>query len=389
MSKTSKYMKISFSNSTIKNERNNRKISLISRLNSDKRYKIHIKNKILIREGKKIIKDKIENNSLFKSISYYKELYKKIKKENSTLQSSNNITNKIYKQNINKTFYDLIKIYRNKNYNTTDKYLNNVFKINPLIIKRNENMDTFLGFKTEKDNKYIRFFEKEKNIIKKIPNLLFKDKNKYNVFYSDGKIKRIKFPSKTLNIDKSENKMNPNELKFISLVNLNNMKKMVKKYKNEIKFSKNEKNIINSKSISGCFSFEKNSAPTKMINDNYEKEIEDLMKENDKNTFLEKLSNINILNFSSNELERTIRYYAKTFLKFNEHQIKKVLIPKNTSIDKELLIILNTFMKKNNKIRQKKKHHFLYNFELFNTIKEVDNLTFNLQKKLIENQTGD
>ena len=202
MSKTPKYIKVSFSNSTIKNERNNRKISIISRLNSDKRYKIHIKNKILLREGKKIIKDKIENNSLFKSISYYKERYKKIKKENSTLQSSNNVTNKIYKQNINKTFYDLIKIYRDKNYNTTDKYLNNVFKINPLIIKRNENMDTFLGFKTEKDNKYIRFFEKEKNIIKKIPNLLFKDKNKYNVFYSDGKIKRIKFPSKTLNIDK-------------------------------------------------------------------------------------------------------------------------------------------------------------------------------------------
>ena len=208
MSKTPKYIKVTFSNNTIKNERNNRKISIISRLNSDKRYKIHIKNKILLREGKKIIKDKIENNSLFKSISYYKERYKKIKKENSTLQSSNNITNKIYKQNINKTFYDLIKIYRDKNYNTTDKYLNNVFKINPLIIKRNENMDTFLGFKTEKDNKYIRFFEKEKNIIKKIPNLIFKDKNKYNVFYSDGKIKRIKFPSKTLNIDKSENKMN-------------------------------------------------------------------------------------------------------------------------------------------------------------------------------------
>jgi hypothetical protein len=97
MSKTPKYIKVSFSNSTIKNERNNRKISIISRLNSDKRYKIHIKNKILLREGKKKIKDKIENNSLFKSISYYKERYKKIKKENSTLQSSNNVTNKIYK----------------------------------------------------------------------------------------------------------------------------------------------------------------------------------------------------------------------------------------------------------------------------------------------------
>ena len=66
-----------------------------------------------------------------------------------------------------------------------------------------------------------------------------------------------------------------------------------------------------------------------------------------------------------------------------------MLIPKTTKIDKELLIILNIFMKKNNKIQQKKKHHFLYNLELFNTIKEVDNQTFNLQKKLIENQTGE
>ena len=182
--------------------------------------------------------------------------------------------------------------------------------------------------------------------------------------------------------------MNPNEKKFISLFSLNNMKKMVKKYKNEIKFSKSVKSIMNSKGPNNPF-FEKNSVPTQMINENYEKEIEDLMKEKDKSCFLEKLSNINILYFSRNELEKVLKYYAKTFLRFNENQIKKMLIPKTTKIDKELLIILNIFMKKNNKIQQKKKNHFLYNLELFNTIKEVDNQTFNLQKKLIENQTGE
>ena len=183
--------------------------------------------------------------------------------------------------------------------------------------------------------------------------------------------------------------MNPNEKKFISLFSLNNMKKMVKKFKNEIKFSKSAKSIMKSKGIPNNLFFEKDSIPTQMINENYEKEIEDLMKEKDKSSFLEKLSNINILYFSRNELEKVLKYYAKTFLRFNENQIKKMLIPKTTKIDKELLIILNIFMKKNNKIQQKKKHHFLYNFELFNTIKEVDNQTFNLQKKLIENQTGD
>jgi len=389
MSNSPKYIKISFSNNTIKNERNNRKISIISRLNSDKRYKIHIKNRLLLREGKKLIKDNTENNSILKSISYYKEQYEKTKKENISLQSSNNITNKIYKQDINKTFYNLIKIYRNKNYNTTEKYLNNVFKSSPLIIRRKDDINPFLGFKSEKNNnKYIRFIEKEKNIIKKLPNLLFENKTKLNSILSEGTIKKIKTPFKTLNIFKSEKKINPNEKKFITLFSLINMKKMVKKYKNEIKFSKSVKSIMNSKGPNNPF-FEKNSVPTQMINENYEKEIEDLMKEKDKSCFLEKLSNINILYFSRNELEKMLKYYAKTFLRFNENQIKKMLIPKTTKIDKELLIILNIFMKKNNKIQQKKKHHFLYNFELFNTIKEVDNQTFNLQKKLIENQTGD
>ena len=390
MSNSPKYKKISFSNYTIKNERNNRKISIISRLNSDKRYKIHIKNRLLLREGKKLIKDNIENNSILKSISFYKEQYEKAEKENSNLQSSNNITNKIYKQDINNTFYDLIKIYRDKNYNTTEKYLNNVFKSSPLIIRRKEDINLFLGFKLEKNNnKYIRFIEKERNIIKKLPNLLFENKTKLNSILSDGNIKRIKIPFKTLNIFKPDKKMNPNEKKFISLFSLNNMKKMVKKYKNEIKFSKSVKSIMKSKGINNNLFFEKDSIPTQMINENYEKEIEDLMKEKDKSSFLEKLSNINILYFSRNELEKVLKYYAKTFLRFNENQIKKMLIPKTTKIDKELLIILNIFMKKNNKIQQKKKHHFLYNFELFNTIKEVDNQTFNLQKKLIENQTGE
>ena len=390
MSNSPKYKKISFSNNTIKNERNNRKVSIISRLNSDKRYKIHIKNRLLLREGKKLIKDSTENNSILKSISSYKEQYEKAKKENISLQSSNNITNKIYKQDINKTFYNLIKIYKDKNYNTTEKYLNNVFKSSPLIIRRKEDINSFLGFKSEKNNnKYIKFIEKEKNIIKKLPNLLFENKTKLNSILSEGNIKKIKAPFKTLNIFKSENKMNPNEKKFISLFSLNNMKKMVKKFKNEIKFSKSAKSIMKSKGIPNNLFFEKDSIPTQMINENYEKEIEDLMKEKDKSSFLEKLSNINILYFSRNELEKVLKYYAKTFLRFNENQIKKMLIPKTTKIDKELLIILNIFMKKNNKIQQKKKNHFLYNLELFNTIKEVDNQTFNLQKKLIENQTGD
>ena len=66
-----------------------------------------------------------------------------------------------------------------------------------------------------------------------------------------------------------------------------------------------------------------------------------------------------------------------------------MLIPKNTNIDKELLIILNTFMKRNNMMKQKNKFRYLNNFDFFNSIIEVDNQTFNLQKKLIENQTGD
>lgn len=164
---------------------------------------------------------------------------------------------------------------------------------------------------------------------------------------------------------------------------------MIKKFKNELKVSKSINNIINSNNEENKLYLIKNSIPINMNNNNYKKEIENLLKLKDKSSFLEQLQNINIINFQRNELEKIIEYFAKTFLKFNENQIKKMLIPKNTNIDKELLIILNTFMKRNNMMKQKNKFLYLNNFDFFNSIIEVDNQTFNLQKKLIENQTGD
>ena len=393
MSNSPKYIKISHSTIHIKNNRNK---YVLSRLKTDKKYKYSLKNELILRNTNNKIKEDLKNNSLLKAISYYKEEYNKINKENKTLQSSYNISNIIYKQNTIQTFHDLIKLYKSKRYNITDEYMNkNTFKKCPLLFSTKERINSFFEFKTEKENnKYIRFIDKENNIITKRKNLYQNKIGKINIRKKifekiKNEDKNNKSPFKTIDISKPINRINSAEKKFISLYKLNNMKKMIKKFKNELKVSKSINNIINSNNEENKLYLIKNSIPINMNNNNYKKEIENLLKLKDKSSLLEQLQNINIINFQRNELEKIIEYFAKTFLKFNENQIKKMLIPKNTNIDKELLIILNTFMKRNNMMKQKNKFRYLNNFDFFNSVIEVDNQTFNLQKKLIENQTGD
>ena len=385
MPNTPKYRKISISNTSIKRDR---KEYSLSSLNSDKHCK-KSKNEFTLRNKRNVLKYNLKDNSLLKAFSNFREKYIKIKKENRTIQSENNITNILYKQNYNNTFYDLIDLYRKKKYNISDKYLSiNVFNRSPLLFNKKENLNSFFLFNTKKKgNKYIRFMEKEKDIINSRTNrtICHKPKIKYftinrNKKENEKNEKQYRF--KKIKIWKPKNRLNSKEIKFISSVKLNNIKKEIQRYKVEQKISQN---IIKSK----CEDDNEYLNTNIISNDSYKNEIEDLLKEKDKSVFLKKLQDINILDFQKSEFEKIIEYYAKTFLSFGENQIKKILMPKNTTIDKELLIILNIFMKKNNKIKEGREYRYLNTFDFFRTIKEVDNQTFSLQKKLIENQTGD
>ena len=385
MPNTPKYRKISISNTSIKRDR---KEYSLSSLNSDKHCK-KSKNEFTLRNKRNVLKYNLKDNSLLKAFSNFREKYIKIKKENRTIQSENNITNILYKQNYNNTFYDLIDLYRKKKYNISDKYLSiNVFNRSPLLFHKKENLNSFFLFNTKKKgNKYIRFMEKEKDIINSRTNrtICHRSKIKYftinrNKKENEKNEKQYRF--KKIKIWKPKNRLNSKEIKFISSVKLNNIKKEIQRYKVEQKISQN---IIKSK----CENDNERLNTNIISNDSYKNEIEDLLKEKDKSVFLKKLQDINILDFQKSEFEKIIEYYAKTFLSFGENQIKKILMPKNTTIDKELLIILNIFMKKNNKIKEGREYRYLNTFDFFRTIKEVDNQTFSLQKKLIENQTGD
>lgn len=150
MPNTPKYRKISISNTSIKRDR---KEYSLSSLNSDKTCK-KSKNEFTLRNKRNVLKYNLKDNSLLKAFSNYREKYIAIKKENRTIQSENNITNILYKQNYNNTFYDLIDLYRKKKYNISDKYLSiNVFNRSPLLFNKKENLNSFFLFNTKKKRK--------------------------------------------------------------------------------------------------------------------------------------------------------------------------------------------------------------------------------------------
>ena len=383
-----KYKKISPRKIIIK--KNGIKRITSSRIQSDRIYSILLRKKLLLINNQKNIKESSDNKSLINSLNYSKEKYDKIKQESKTLETLNKATKKLYKQNINITFNDLIQFYRDKKYNITIDNINkNIFKKHPLLLKlkRNKLEENYIKFHSELiSDKHIKFIEKEKNIINLRKDNFKNKKEKINLYKGSLSEKKIE-NFKTLD---------RNVIKRINLRNKFNIKNNSKSEKDIIKNSY-DKNIF--------FSFNKNSRfkpynkkyktikiseqpSTKSIKQKKETKnilVKNLLKEKNKSNFLESLQKINILFLPRNDLELIIEYYAKNFMNYNPTQIKKIFITKTSIIDMQILSILNFFMEKNKEIKNKNK--YINNFEIFDNIKKVDNTAFKLQQKLIENQT--
>ena len=105
-----KYKKISPRKIIIK--KNGIKRITSSRIQSDRIYSILLRKKLLLINNQKNIKESSDNKSLINSLNYSKEKYDKIKQESKTLETLNKATKKLYKQNINNTFNDLLKYYK-------------------------------------------------------------------------------------------------------------------------------------------------------------------------------------------------------------------------------------------------------------------------------------
>ena len=237
-----KYKKISPRKIIIK--KNGIKRITSSRIQSNRIYSILLRKKLLLINNQKNIKESSDNKYLINSLNYSKEKYDKIKQESKTLETLNKATKKLYKQNINNTFNDLIQFYRDKKYNITIDNINkNIFKKHPLLLKlkRNKLEENYIKFHSELiSDKHIKFIEKEKNIINLRKDNFKNKKEKINLYKGSLSEKKIE-NFKTLD---------RNDIKRINLGNKFNIKNNSKSEKDIIKNSY-DKNIF--------FSFNKNS----------------------------------------------------------------------------------------------------------------------------------
>ena len=212
--------------------------------------------------------------------------------------------------------------------------------------------------------------------------------------------KDIKVLKRNLNSKINNNiKMNKNEFEANNIGIKND--KEVKNDINPIEFNKNKNpnNVLSNKKASNSESKEKdlelrrkiyqiNIKKLKKNSDNKEI-LKNLLSQKTQARFLEKIQKINILFFSQKELEKIIRYYCREFLGFNDNQIKNILTAKNSDIDMEILNLINTFVRKNNRIRTNRNIKKENNFLSYNIIKDIDNKAFILQKTLIKNQANE
>lgn len=212
-----KYKKISPRKIIIK--KNGIKRITSSRIQSDRIYSILLRKKLLLINNQKNIKESSDNKSLINSLNYSKEKYDKIKQESKTLETLNKAAKKLYKQNINNTFNDLIQFYRDKKYNITIDNINkNIFKKHPLLLKlkRNKLEENYIKFHSELiSDKHIKFIEKEKNIINLRKDNFKNKKEKINLYKGSLSEKKIE-NFKTLD---------RNDIKRINLGNKFNIKK--------------------------------------------------------------------------------------------------------------------------------------------------------------------
>lgn len=361
-----------------------------------------------------------ENESLLNSLNYLKE--KKLK--NDKLKSSNELKKALSHDNLN---FNKIMI-KNKNIKLNNKIFNNAKNILNNDIKKNLNNEinnnSIKSIKVEKNYKKIEIKKNNlknelKNTEKLIKNLsLFNNfKNNKNQIISNSEIKndfslfstplyldsnlipkrgtKLKENS-VLNLDKIYIKDNNDNIEQTSPININIKTDIIQKNNHD---TKNNNNSSLKKNSSISESKQKDLEKRRKIyqinikklirNSNNKEILKNLMKQRSQSRFLEKLQKLNILFFSQKELEEIIEYYCREFLGFTIHQVKNILTAKNSDIDMEILNLINTFVRKNNRIRANKNIKKENNLLSYNIIKDIDKKAFTLQKALIKNQAND
>ena len=482
-----KYEKIS---NIIKNKKN-----ILNEIRKDKSYNYFIKKMTIFTNKQKEIKEELSNSELFKTYYILNEERNKIKNENESLARSYNVIKKLYRQDVENIFFNLINDYKNKKYNISESFLKkNFFRKTPLLLKEKEldfyylnnkfrNLDKHL-FQNQR-KKHILFLNKENESLLKSKSVLEEKKliinrnesNKCNNLKikkvlsapnldENNTIKNININIKNINIKnngninvnnnkeiniyKEENKnifpkekvreTNSNIIKRLSKINIKKNKTNIYR-KNELSLF-SEKNIFEKRKIlshklsmrpnqkvfnlslknynsknansqnaqndkhSNDLSSQKRSSlsePNKKdlvmrsriykINVNKLKKhsnnkelIEELLNIKNQSKFLQKMQKINIEFFTQKELEEIIEYYCRTFLKFSEQKLNNVMTPKTYNIDIEILNLIDTFISKNNRIKNNRNIKKENNLLSYKILKSIENKAFLLQKTLLKNQ---
>ena len=284
----------------------------------------------------------------------------------------------------------------NKNFSCSN------FEINDKFEKININCRNNVYNNREINNKKI-YKEKLKKEIKEDQNIIKKLIQTDKYLNSNIKSNRILFTSnltpKRLSIPKLElNKININNIPINKIYFSSKRKKTENNFSRNFLTNKSYRNFSSTRrsSFSGSNKinlikinnpyhinvinlFKKNNINSNVI-------LNNLLKEKNKSKFLEELQKINITKFSKKQLEILINYYCKTFLKFNDKKIKNILNTKNTDIDKEVFLLINNFVKKNNKISYNKNIKKENNSLSYKIIKDLDEKAFKLQRALVKNK---
>ena len=332
------------------------------------------------------------NNEIKKALSHDNLNINKIKNLNMKLKNNlnnidknnlNKVINNTLNKEINNNILNSVKI--EKKYKKIEKkkiILKDELKNSKKLIK---NLSEFNNFSNNK-NKIISNLEIKKDFsLLSTPSYL--DSNLISKI--DNKLKK----NSNINIAKIDIKNNKDKEVFISP----NIKSDITPKNNQDTKNNNNSPLIKNSltSESKLKDLEKRRKIyqiniKKLIKNSNNKEIlKYLMKQKSQTKFLEKLQTLNILFFSQKELEEIIEYYCREFLGFNINQIKNILTAKNSDIDMEILNLINTFVRKNNRIRANKNIKKENNLLSYNIIKDIDNKAFILQKALIKNQAND
>ena len=309
-----------------------------------------------------------ENNNLVRNKSYFqdKNLIKKNDENNNhkmkkVFSYSNLYINNNYNKNKN------IDKFKNKTNNIKKEITDNKAMIKKLIKLNNDinnisTTSTNINIQKNNNNSLISSLS-DKNMAPKIQLKLFPRK----------KISLRNISFKNIN---QQNSMKQNTQSELNSKNIPSTKRSSLSEPNRIDYEKRRKIYhINIKNL--------------IKHSNNKEFIKNLLREKNQSKFLQRLQKINILFLSQKQIEKITEYYCKTFLGFNDNQIKNILTAKNSDIDMEILHLINTFVRKNNRIKTNRNIKKDNNFLSYNIINDIDYKALMLQKTLIKNQAND